>query len=228
MTDKPTDDPGDDEGPIKPEVVGSRRGAAGRKRPRPGDATSATEPDADVRPTGSRSIFRIGCIALAALGLLLAIQGGIQASDPEATQCLNARGALLNDADDRLDDDELDDRRDEIDDLECDQVFAEAADLEDYSPPTDNAVRTLGGITIAIGVVQVVSGLMTARTRSRGWRIAALAAAVPIVALAFLTGNILLLALSGFVVYALAFSRDAKSIFGSGPGFLRPSAPPPA
>jgi hypothetical protein len=227
VTDKPTDDPGDDEGPITPEVVGSRRGAAARKRPRPGDAAATTEPVADERPAG-RSIFRIGCIALAALGLLLAIQGGIQAADPEATQCLNARGALLNDADDRLDDEELDERTDEIDDLDCDEVFTQAAELEDYEPPTDNAVRTLGGITIAIGVVQVVSGLMTARSRSRGWRIAALAAAAPIVVLAFLTGNILLLLLSGFVVYALAFSRDAKSIFGSGPGFLRPSAPPPA
>jgi hypothetical protein len=48
----------------------------------------------------------------------------------------------------------------------------------------------------------------------------------PVLALAFLTANILLLAIAGFVVFALVFSADAKAIFGSGPGFLRPRMPP--
>jgi hypothetical protein len=226
VTDKPTDDPGDDEGPITPEVVRRGRGAAARKRPREGDPVPVPDPAPVEAPVRRRSMFRIGCIALAALGLMLVVQGGFQVANPESTQCLNARSALLQDADDQLEDEELDDRRDEIDDLGCDDAIAEADALEDYSPPTDSAVRTLGAVIIIVGLVQIAAGLMTARTQSRTWRTVAVATAVPTIVLALLSANILLLALGGFVLFALMFSQDAKALFGGGSGFLRPRVPP--
>ena len=44
---------------------------------------------------------------------------------------------------------------------------------------------------------------------------------MPTIVLALLSANILLLALGGFVLFALMFSQDTKALFGGESGFLR-------
>lgn len=234
MTDQPTGD----EGPIKPEVV--RRGAAARKRrpePEAGDAEADATPtptptDRPVRVATGR-VFRMGCVLLIAVGGLELFVASTFGLDPDEARCKAARLAIdeANDDDEEFNDVALPEGADDADDLNCSQ----AIDLAGQIPPEEDeeadgtfteasAFRTQGLIFGALGIAHGVTGFLTLRTRRKAIRTAALIfAAIGI--LVPVLGIVSLLTLA-FVVFALAFSTDAKAIFGGGSGFLRPRVPP--
>jgi hypothetical protein len=235
-TDGPTDEPGGDEGPITPEVVRGRGAAARKRRP----AGEPPEPEhvpgaADASPSGGRyAIFHLGCMAITLLGVLeLAIATPL-VLDPEQARCTAARFRI----DQAIDDDEdfndvaLPEGAEEADDVECAdaiELAGQVPDDEDEEPegtfPEESAFRTQGLIVSALGLAHGVVGFLTLRTRSRAWRTGALGLAA--LGLLFPVLAIISMVLVAFVVYALAFSRDSKELFGVGGGFLRPRMPRP-
>jgi hypothetical protein len=238
VTDKPTDDTGDDEGPIKPEVVGSGRGAAARKRrpggepvPVPGDA--AGDVTEDVPPRRGGTIFRMGCILLVALGVMELFIASQLVLDPDEARCSAARFRIdaANDDDEDFNDVDLPEGIDDVDDLECVDAIALAGDIpsdEDDEPdgtfPEASSFRTQGLVVGALGLAHGITGFLTLRTRRRAFRTTALIFAAAGILLPVL--GIISLLLLAFVVFALAFSRDAKELFGGGSGFFRPRVPP--
>jgi hypothetical protein len=239
-------DPDDVDGPITPEVV-KGRGAAARKRrggePTDGDAADlgdlsgagdARGPD-DAAPAGTGrpgTMVRIGCMVLVALGLMQVFLGGQWALDPDAARCTSARLAIdtANDDDEDFNDVTVPDDVDEVEDLDCDQAIELAGAIPDEEDEeadgefTGASTFLTQGIGIAvIGLAQAVSGLLVLRTRKRLFRNIALGAAAAGILLPVL-GIVSLLALA-FAVFGLAFSRDAKAIWGGG-SFLRPRPRP--
>jgi hypothetical protein len=234
-TDGPIDDPGGDEGPIKPEVVRGR-GAAARKRRPAGDAPEPEHvpgPAAEPAGGGRYTIFRLGCMALTLLGVLeLAIATPL-VLDPDQARCTAARFRIDQaiDDDEDFNDVELPEGIDEADDVDCADAIdlaGQIPDEEDEEPegtfPEPSAFRTQGLIVSALGIAHGFVGFLTLRTRSRAWRTAALGLAA--LGLLFPVLAIISMVLVAFVVYALAFSRDSKELFGGGGGFLRPRIPP--
>jgi hypothetical protein len=238
-------EPDDVDGPITPEVV-KGRGAAARKRrggePTDGDAAdlgdlsrSAGDGPDDGAPADGRRLgtwVRGGAMVLIALGLMQLFLGAQWALDPDAARCTSARLAIdtANDDDEDFNDVTLPDDVDEVEDLDCDQAIDLAGaipDEEDEEADGEftgaSTFRTQGiGITV-IGLAQAVFGGLVLRTRKRVFRNIALGTAAAGILLPVL-GIISLLALA-FVVFALAFSRDAKALWGGG-SFLRPRPRP--
>lgn len=237
-------DPEDGDAPITPEVV-KPRGAASRKR-RSGEPGGAPGDPADLgdlsgsgdgaAPAGAGAaeggrpgtMVRLGAMILVALGLMQLFLGGQWALDPDAARCTSARLAIdaAADDDEEFNDVELPDGVDDVEDLECDQAIALASaipDEEGEEPDGDfpgaSQFRTQGIGIAVLGVAQGITGLLVLRTRKRLFRNIALGTAAAGIMLPVL-GIVSLLALA-FVVFALAFSRDAKAIWGGG-GFLRP------
>lgn len=243
MTD-PHDPDGDE--PITPEVV-RPRGAAARKR-RGGDPAGGEAADlgdlsgtdsasaGGAGPAGGRpgTMVRVGAMVLIALGLMQVIIGGQWTLDPDGARCTSARVAIdtANDDDEDFNDVELPDGVDGTDDLDCDDAIALAGAIpSDEDEEADgefteaSTFRLQGAGILVIGIAQAVSAFLVLRTRSRLARNVALGAAAAGILLPVL-GIISLLGLA-FVVFGLAFSRDAKAIWGGG-GFLRPRPRPEA
>ena len=239
MTDQ--HEPDDVDGPITPEVV-KGRGAAARKR-RGGEPTEGEAADLgdlsggadDGAPADGRRLgtwVRGGAMVLIALGLMQLFLGAQWALDPDAARCTSARLAIdtANDDDEDFNDVTLPDDVDEVEDLDCDQAIELAGAIpDDEDEEADgeftgaSTFRTQGiGITV-IGLAQAVFGGLVLRTRKRIFRNIALGTAAAGILLPVL-GIISLLALA-FVVFALAFSRDAKALWGGG-SFLRPRPRP--
>lgn len=189
MPDQPDDDLLPDE-PVPepagtPEVVGAAR---------PG------------RPVGR--LVRTGCILLAVIGLFSLYVGAASASDPEGGRCRQAR--LL------LEDEEV---VDDADDVDCDDAIAQAVALDEAdrddevdSLATESAVRTFGLIIGGVGLVQAIGGFLTARLRTKGARVVALAGAA--LGIVFSPLGLLGIVPLGFVVFAIFFSSDARAVFG--------------
>jgi uncharacterized protein YqgC (DUF456 family) len=74
-----------------------------------------------------------------------------------------------------------------------------------------------------VGLAHAAGGFFTLRTRNKAVRTATLAGVAIGIFLPVL-GIVSMLVLA-FVVYALVFSNDAKSIFGQTGGFFRPRIP---
>lgn len=233
MTDKPTDDAGDDEGPITPEVVRKGRGAAARKR-KVGDPVPVPDAPTADGPAGraTGTIFRMGCIMLVALGALELFVASQLVLDPDQARCSAARFRIdgANDDDEDFNDVDLPEGVDDVDDLPCGDAIELAGGIpadEDDEPdgtfPEASTFRTQGLFITGLGLAHGVAGFLTLRTRRRPFRTAALVSAALGILLPVL--GLISLLLLAFVVFALAFSADAKAIFGSGPGFLRPRAP---
>ena len=171
---------------------------------------------------------------LVALGLMQLFLGGQWALDPDAARCTSARLALdtANDDDEDFNDVTLPDDVDEIDDLDCDQAIELAGAIpadEGEEPDGEfegaSTFRTQGIGIAVIGLAQAVSGVLVLRTRKRLFRNIALGTAAAGILLPVL-GIVSLIALA-FVIFSLAFSRDAKAIWGGG-SFLRPRPRPEA
>lgn len=273
-----------DDDPITPEVV-DRGGASSRKRRVTGarGAGDAGAPPPGTRPVRASNggIFRIGCMALIAIGLLGILYGGRQAVDPEGTQCSYARQSLddanerdvedwehvplpegVEEADDlecteavalagdlpdeeedslcgqareAIEDDGLPDGIDDAGDIPCDEVGELTANISGFDPTppsgdfiSDGQIRGFGLVVGLVGVAQAAGAFFLLRTRARRARTVALAGA----ALGILTGGggiaIFGMLILVFVVYALAFSADARNLFPPNPaggGFLRPRMP---
>jgi hypothetical protein len=177
-------------------------------------------------------MVRVGAMLLVALGLMQLFLAAQWAFDPDAARCTSARLAIdvANDDDEDFNDVELPDDVDETGDLDCDQAIALAGAIpadEDDQPDGEftsaSTFRTQGiGIGV-LGIAQGASGILVLRTRKRLFRNIALGTAAVGILVPVL-GIISLLALA-FVVFALAFSRDAKAIWGGG-SFLRPRLSP--
>jgi hypothetical protein len=169
------------------------------------------------------------------LTLLGVLELGVAAPlvfDPDQAQCTAARFRI----DDAIDDDEdfndvdLPEGANEADDIACadavelaGQVPTDEDEEADGTFPDPSAFRTQGLIVSVLGIAHGVAGFITLRTRSRAWRTAALVLAA--LGLLFPVLAIISMLLVAFVVYALAFSRDSKELFGVGGGFLRPRLP---
>lgn len=243
------DDPAGDE-PITPEVV-RPRGAAARKRRRgDGDADAGAHASAEAgadagadeaggdgdatrgAPMARQApMVRLGAMILVALGIMQLVLTSQWVIDPEGARCRSARLVVerANDDDEDFNDVELPDGVDDVDDLECDQAIELAGNVpadEDDEPDGEFAEASqfrLQGIGIGVlGLAQAVTGFLVLRTGNRLARNVALGTAAVGILLPVL-GIVSLLALA-FVVFALAFSKDAKATWGSG-GFLRPRPP---
>jgi hypothetical protein len=209
MTDKPADD---DIAPDEPVPVPGATDAGGTA-----DATDA--PAAPVG-RGGRTV-RLGCLLLVVISLLGVVLGAVTASDPEQTQCTQARAILE-------DEDEVDDGGD----VECDDAIAQAAALDEADEAADadevdavaeeSTIRTFALIVGAIGLLQIVGAALTLRLRTKGARLAALVGAA--LGIVFSPLGLLAVPVLGFVVYAILFSADARAVFGmpGGPRALRP------
>lgn len=242
MTDHPTDgqpegDPGEGEGPIKPEVV--RRGAAARKRRMgvegavPGDAPAPVPGDA--RPGARRAtgtLFRIACMLLTVVGALELFLGAQLVMDPDDARCTAARFRIddANEDDESFNDVDLPEGAADADELGCEQAIAAAGDIpDDEDEPADgefaaaSSFRTQGMVVGALGLAHGVSGFLTLRTRNRRWRTAALVFVA--IGLFLPVLGIVSLVVMAFVVFALVFSNDAKAIFGQPGGLFRPRVP---
>lgn len=243
MTDKPTND---DEGPITPDSVQQpRRGAAGRKRRSGGDTgdtggadagagdlsdlSGAGDPPARSRSTGT--MFRAGCLALIALGVLSLILAGRYVLDPESAQCTLARAAIedANDDDEDFNDVTLPEGIDDVDDLDCAEAVelaggipAEEDEEADGEFVTESALRTQGLLVSGIGIGQAVFGFLTLRTQRKRMRTVALVFTALGILLPVL--QLISVVLLAFVVFALVFSADAKAIFGQS-SLFRPRPP---
>ena len=244
MTDQ--HDPDDVDGPITPEVV-KGRGAAARKRrggePTDGDAADLGDLSGSRRREGARRRRAGGNRAPGDHGPdRLHGAGGPRphagvprrpvGPRPRRRGCTSARLAIdtANDDDEDFNDVSLPDDVDEVDDLDCDQAIELAGaipDEEDEEADGEftgaSTFRTQGIGIAVIGLAQAVSGLLVLRTRKRLFRNIALGAAAAGILLPVL-GIVSLLALA-FAVFGLAFSRDAKAIWGGG-SFLRPRPRP--
>jgi hypothetical protein len=251
VTDQPTDD---DQGPITPEVVRPKRGAAGRKRKATlGEPIPAASVDADAdadgdpatgtdggTPPGTRrstgTMFRAGCLLLVALGVLQLLTVGVPYTfSTDSVRCTGARGAIdaANDDDDDFNDVDLPEGVEDADDVPCDEAIELAGNIpedEDDEPSgefiSEQFIRTQGIIILIVSVVAAATGVVLLRTRDRRVRIVAfvccaLGILFPLLGFAALLGY-------GFVVFAIGFSNDARTIFGQGTGFLRPRPRRPA
>lgn len=237
MTDDTT--PGDaagDDGPITPEVV--RRGASSRKRRvGPGADGPAPIPPRGVRGQATGRIFRMGCIFLVGLGVMEVFIGATRAADPDAARCQAARFDIdaANDDDEDFNDVDLPEGIDdaEDDDLECNEAISLAGDIPpeedeaaDGSFTAASTFRTQGLVLAGLGLAHALAAFFTLRTRARPVRNVALVTAaagifLPILGIISLAGMI-------FVVFALAFSADAKALFPpdpSRPSLFRPRPP---
>jgi len=182
-------------------------------------AEPAPEPDAPTsRPTGRPlgRLVRIGCIILGVMGILGLYVGATTASDPEQTQCTQARTILE-------DEEEVDDG----DGVECDDALPRAADLAAENDDVDevaarSTIRTFGLILMGIGAVQAVGAMLTGRTHSKGARLVALVGAG--LGIIFSPLGLIGVPILAFVVYAIFFSGDARAVFGDpgGPRMFRP------
>jgi hypothetical protein len=239
------DDAAGDEGPITPEVV--RRGAAGRKR-RVGAGTEPDGPAPDDAPApvpgrprreATGRIFHMGAILLVGVGVLelgLAVPAVL---DPGAARCASARTSidLANDDDDTFNDVDLPEGVDDADDVECDEALSLAAripDDEDDEPAadaeyriTESAIVTQSAIFSVHGIASGVVGFLLRRRPKRALRNVALVL-VAIAVLPLIQLQIIGLAIIAFLVYALAFSADAKVLFPRDPdmpSMFRPRPP---
>lgn len=231
----------EDEGPITPEVV--RRGASNRKRrvgptdgPAPDDGPAPRPGRRPAREATGR-IFRTACILLVGIGVIEVFLGATRVADPDAARCTAARfdlDAAIDDDDDFNDVDlpeGIDDPDD--DDLGCAEAIALAGDIpaEEDEPadgtfPAADTFRTQGIVLTSLGLAHALASFFTLRTRKRVVRNVALATAAAGIFLPIL--GIVSLLVMVFVVYALAFSADAKVLFPRDPGvpsLFRPRPP---
>lgn len=244
MTDQhDPDGTGDDadaaDGPITPEVV-RPRGAAARKR-RGADPAGGEPADlSDLDPTAGRAtgapapggrpgtMVRFAAMALVAMGLMQLFIGAQWALSPDSIRCSFARLAIddANDDDEDFNDVPLPDDAEDAGDVACDEAITLAGAIpadEDDEPDgefdAESVFRTQGIGMIVVGLAQVPAGFLVLRTLKRVVRNIALGTAAAGMLLPAL--GILTLAAMAFVVFGLAFSRDAKAIWGGGT-FLRP------
>jgi hypothetical protein len=204
------------------------------------DADDALDDAQPAGPFGARratgTIFRAGCLLLVALGVIQIVMIGFPYMfSSDSVRCTGARNTIeaANDDDDDFNDVSLPEGVDEVDDIPCDEAVELAANIpeeEDEEPSGEfisaGAIRNQGIAFTAVSLAMVATGIILLRTRDRRARIAALV----LCALGILVPLLQLISLVGFafVVFALAFSSDAKAIFGQGFGFFRPRPPRPA
>lgn len=177
---------------------------------------SATAP---TRPVG-RTV-RMGCILLIVIGALGLFIGGSLATDPDGSQCTQAKRILE-------DEEEIE----EDEDIECEDAVAQAEALDENDEDdevasllSESGIRTQGLVLMGIGAVQIVGALLTLRTRSRRFRVVALVGTA--LGIVFSPLGLLAILPLGFVVYAIYFSADARAVFGEPAGLRRRPAPPP-
>ncbi|MGH9138277.1 MAG: hypothetical protein ACRD0G_14725, partial [Acidimicrobiales bacterium] len=177
----------------------------------PRDETSDTgEDEAPPEPADAavtrpaRSLGRVvqfGCVVVMVLGALGAFFGFGSVLDTEGGRCTQAERIVEDRYED--DDDEVpDDEQIDVDEAECDQVLAEA-DRLDEDVPSESEIRTIGLVLAGIGLVQLVSGFITVRTRQRLARNIAAASAVAGILIPIL--GIVTILFVGFAIYALLF-----------------------
>jgi hypothetical protein len=176
------------------------------------------EPDPSAPSTGRPAgrLVRLGCIVLGVLGALGVALGATTASDPEGGRCTQARSVLE-------DEDVVEDGGDVGCDEAVEQATALAAADEDVDEiATESTIRTFGLIVAGIGVLQLVGAVLTLRTRTKPARLVALVGAG--LGIVFSPLGLLGIPILGFVVYALSFSGDARTVFGD-PSGLRAFRP---
>lgn len=211
MTDGHHDDQAPEDEPVPAEAAGTADGGSGSGR--------ATAPPRIATLVGA------GAVVLLLNGLLLALIAIPPSLDPDAARCTTARNEIeaANESDEGYDDVELDGR--DVGDVDCEEVvaLAETIPLEDPADldegdevdtvwiPSVGELRVQLTAILAIGLAQIVGGVLVL-VRARRWmrNVAVAAAAVGLVFPVFGLASMLVAA---FVVYALVFSRQSKELW---------------
>lgn len=176
-------------------------------------------PTATTRPTG-RTV-RMGCILLIVIGALGLFIGGSLATDPDGSQCTQARRIL-----------EDEEEEEDAGEVECAEAVSRAEALDEAdeddevaSVLSESGIRTQGLVLVGIAVLQIVGALLTMRTHARRLRVVALVGTA--LGIVFSPLGILGILPLGFIVYAIYFSADARAVFGEPAGLRRRPLPPP-